>query len=54
MYLCRNTKKKNGTYYDCWTIVESVCIARGHRQLIVATIGKLPGRDREFEPAELV
>lgn len=47
MYLRRNTKKKNGTDYDCWTLVESVRTVRGPRQRIVATIGKLPGLDRE-------
>lgn len=44
MYLRRNTKKKNGADYDCWTLVESI---RSPRQRIVATIGKLPGLDRE-------
>jgi len=47
MYLRRNRKKKNGADYDCWTLVESVRTARGPRQRIVATIGKLPGLDRE-------
>ena len=47
MYLRRNTKKKNGADYDCWTLVESVRTVRGPRQRIVATIGKLPGLDRE-------
>jgi transposase len=47
MYLRRNTKKKNGADYDSWTLVESVRTARGPRQRIVATIGKLPGLDPE-------
>ena len=47
MFLRRNTKKKGGLDYDCWTLVESVRTARGPRQRIVATIGKLPGLDRE-------
>ncbi len=47
MFLRRNTKKKGGLGYDCWTLVESVRTARGPRQRIVATIGKLPGLDRE-------
>ena len=47
MYLRRNRKKKNGEDYDCWTLVESIRTARGPRQRIVATIGKLPGLDRE-------
>jgi transposase len=47
MYLRRNTKKKNGLDYDCWTLVESIRTVRGPRQRIVATIGKLPGLERE-------
>jgi transposase len=47
MYLRRNTKKKNGADYDCWTLVESVRTVRGPRQRIVATLGKLPGLDRQ-------
>ena len=47
MYLRRNTKRKDGADYDCWTLVESVRTARGPRQRVVATIGKLPGLDRE-------
>lgn len=47
MYLRRNTKRKNGADYDCWTLVESIRTVRGPRQRIVATIGKLPGLDRE-------
>jgi transposase len=47
MYLRRNRKQKNGADYDSWTLVESVRTPRGPRQRIVATIGKLPGLDRE-------
>lgn len=47
MFLRRNTKRKNGADYEFWTLVESVRTARGPRQRIVATIGKLPGFDRE-------
>jgi len=47
MFLRRNTKKKGGVDYECWTLVESVRTARGPRQRIVATIGKLPGLERE-------
>ena len=47
MFLRRNTKRKNGADYEFWTLVESVRTARGPRQRIVATIGKLPGLDRE-------
>ncbi|MFH1124021.1 MAG: IS1634 family transposase [Pseudomonadota bacterium] len=47
MYLRRNRRRKNGEDYECWTLVESVRTARGPRQRIVATIGKLPGLERE-------
>ena len=47
MFLRRNIKRKNGEGYECWTLVESIRTARGPRQRIVATIGKLPGLDRE-------
>jgi hypothetical protein len=46
MYLRRN-KKKGGETYEYWSLVESVRSARGPRQRTVATIGKLPGLDRE-------
>ena len=36
-----------GEDYLYWSLVESVRTARGPRQRIVATIGKLPGLDRE-------
>ena len=47
MYLRRATRKKNGADYDYWLLVESVRTARGPRQRVVATIGKLPGLDQE-------
>ncbi len=47
MFLRRNEKRKGGAGYDYWTLVESVRTARGPRQRVVATIGKLPGLDRE-------
>ena len=47
MYLRRTTKKKGGADYDCWLLVESFRTARGPRQRVVATIGKLPGLDHE-------
>ncbi len=47
MYLRRNRKRRNGEDYECWTLVESIRTARGPRQRVVATIGKLPGLDRE-------
>ena len=47
MYLRRARKKKGGTEYESWLLVESVRTARGPRQRVVATIGKLPGLDRQ-------
>ena len=47
MYLRRTTKKKGGADYDCWLLVESFRTARGPRQRVVATIGKLPGLEHE-------
>jgi hypothetical protein len=46
MYLRRRRRKKNGTEYESWALVESVRTAQGPRQTTVATIGKLPGLDR--------
>ena len=47
MYLRRHSKKVDGEDYGYWSLVESVRTARGPRQRIVATIGKLPGLDKE-------
>jgi transposase len=47
MYLRRTTKKKKGTDYDCWLLVESVRTPRGPRQRVVATLGKIPGLDQQ-------
>jgi transposase len=47
MFLRRHRKSKNGERYEYWTFVESVRTARGPRQRTVATIGKLPGLDKE-------
>jgi transposase len=47
MYLRRATKKKGDTDYDSWLLVESFRTVRGPRQRVVATIGKLPGLDRQ-------
>jgi hypothetical protein len=46
-YLRRHDKKVDGEEYGCWSLVESIRTARGPRQRIVATIGKLPGLDQE-------
>ena len=47
MYLRRRCRNKGGIQYESWALVESVRTARGPRQRIVATIGKLPGLDEE-------
>lgn len=47
MFLRRHRKNKKGEAYEYWTLVESVRTTRGPRQRIVATIGKLPGMDKE-------
>jgi transposase len=47
MYLRRHDKKVGGEHYDYWSLVESTRTARGPRQRIVATIGKLPGLDKK-------
>ncbi len=45
MFLRRNRRKKGRELYEYWTLVESVRTARGPRQRVVATLGKLPGLD---------
>jgi len=45
VYLRRNRRTVEGETYECWTVVESRRTARGPRQHIVATLGKLPGLD---------
>jgi len=47
MYLKRSRRKKDGETYESWALVESVRTARGPRQRVVATLGKLPGLDEE-------
>ena len=47
MYLRRHGKNVDGEEYGYWSLVESVRTARGPRQRIVATIGKLPDFDKE-------
>lgn len=47
MFLRRNRRHKNGESYEYWTLVESVRTARGPRQRVVATLGKLPGLDED-------
>jgi len=47
MYLRRRSQTKNGVEYKSWALVETVRTARGPRQRTIATIGKLPGLDKE-------
>jgi transposase len=47
MFLRRNRRIKQGETYEYWTLVESVRTARGPRQRVVATLGKLPGLDED-------
>lgn len=47
MYLRRHRKKAKGEDYGYWSLVESYRTTRGPRQRIVASIGKLPGLDKE-------
>jgi transposase len=47
MYLKRSRRRKAGEDYESWALVESMRTARGPRQRTVATLGKLPGLDRE-------
>jgi hypothetical protein len=47
MYLRRHKKKARGEDYGYWSLVESYRTARGPRQRIVASIGKLPGLEEE-------
>lgn len=47
MFLRRNRRRHGGELYEYWTLVESVRTARGPRQRVVATLGKLPSLDQE-------
>src|ERR1700756_1426630 len=47
MFLRRNRRQHRGELYEYWTLVESVRTARGPRQRVVATLGKLPTLDQE-------
>ena len=47
MFLKRSRRRKRGETYESWSLVESVRTARGPRQRVVATLGKLPGLDIE-------
>ena len=41
MFLRRKTKKARGVGYSCWQLCETVRTARGPRQRVVASLGKL-------------
>jgi len=43
MFLRRNRRIVDGESYDYWTLVRTVRTAKGPRQEVVATLGKLPG-----------
>jgi transposase len=47
VYLKRSRRRYKGEDYESWSLVESVRTARGPRQRVVATLGKLPGLDEE-------
>ena len=47
MFLRRNRRQHCGELYEYWTLVECVRTARGPRQRVVATLGKLPSLDQE-------
>jgi len=47
MFLRRNRRKHGREFYEYWTLVESVRTARGPRQRVVATLGKLPSLDQQ-------
>jgi transposase len=45
MFLRRNRRTLNGEIYEYWTLVRTVRTAKGPRQEVVASLGKLPGLD---------
>ena len=47
MFLRRIRRKKRGENYDYWALVECVRTERGPRQRVVATLGKIPGLNKE-------
>jgi transposase len=51
VYLKRSRRRYKGEDYESWSLVESVRTARGPRQRLVATLGKLPGLDEEARVA---
>ena len=45
MFLRRNRKRSSGEIYEYWTLCETVRTAKGPRQRVVATLGKLSEQD---------
>jgi hypothetical protein len=45
MFLRRNRKRSSGELYEYWTLCETVRTAKGPRQRVVATLGKLTEED---------
>ncbi len=45
MFLRRNRKRSSGELYEYWTLCETVRTAKGPRQRLVATLGKLTEED---------
>ena len=43
MFLRRNRRLVNGETYEYWSLVRTIRTARGPRQEVVASLGKLPG-----------
>jgi len=47
VFLKPHRREKNGVLYEYWTLEESVRTAQGPRHRTVATLGKLPGVEKE-------
>src|SRR5688572_8174748 len=47
MFLRRNRRVVEGETYEYWTLVRTVRTAKGPRQEVVASLGKLPGLDSQ-------
>jgi len=46
MFLRRNRRTVDGQSYEYWTLVRTVRTAKGPRQEVVASLGKIPGLDQ--------
>jgi hypothetical protein len=49
MFLRRNRRVVNGESYGDWTLVRTNCTARGPRQEVVTSLGKLAGLDHQAQ-----